>query len=237
MSKSGFFGALAIFAFSVIGGYMAGGKSWNGVVYLTDGTLVSNTRNPAAIKRELDFSRLNGAELITATQKRLVTAARTIAKEGLMGVELGHFVTRDVNGQRRLACDAFYNRLTLRFDADGIASAGEKPTMEIDGPCQSSHKDIAAIEPIWIPVSKIMSTPPTNADLDFYEGVKFKFDHMGGNWPVRWNLRSVRLYNSQEEGREVNITANELQELRKKPFTVDWMEARRLPSAVETISK
>jgi hypothetical protein len=228
MKKNSLFGGLAIFTIAVCVGYFSGTRSWKGVVYLTDDSVLNNSRNPAAIRRELDFSHLDGAELITATQKRLVTAARTIAKEGSIGVELGHFVTRDETGQRRLACDAFYNRLTLRFEADGMASAGEKPVMEIDAPCLTSTKDITAIEPIWIPVKKILATHATNSDLDYFDGVKFKFENMSGDWPMTWSLQSVRLYNSQESSREVNISKGELHEIRSKPFVINWLDARRL---------
>lgn len=230
MSKTGSYGAFAIFALALVAGLYGGARSWKGVVYLADSRSNSG-RNPAAIKRELDFSRLDGAELVTATQKRLVTAAKTIMQDGLVGVELGHFVTRDEHGERRLACDSFYNRITLRFDAEGIASAGEKPAMEIDGPCQTSSKDIASIEPIWIPVEKIMENRPADMDIDFYEGVKFKFDHMGSQWPVSWSLQSVRLYNSTESRHEVKISSRELREIRQRPFVVNWFDPKRVPSA------
>lgn len=226
MANKSVISAAVVFVLAMVAGLYGGTKSWKGVVYLTDGSRFQNGRKPAAIKRELDFSRLDGAELITATQKRLVTAARTIIRDGLVGVELGHFVTRDANGERRLACDAAYDRIQLIFEADGIASAGEKPEMEIDGPCRSSMTDIASIEPIWIPVEKIMDNRPANMDLDFFEDVKFKFDNMGMSWPVMWSLQSVRLYNSQDPTREVRITTRQMQEIRQQPFVLNWLEAR-----------
>ena len=227
MSKLGLFAAVAVFSMMVVGGMYAGSHSWNGVVYLTDGTIANNTRNPAAIKREIDYSRLDGAELMSSTQSRLVTAAKVIVKEGLVGVELGHFLTRDVNGQRSLACDGTYNRMTLRFDAEGIASAGEKPSMEIDAPCVTSRKDATSIDAVWIPVAKILASRAVNAEVDSSDGVKLKFIDMSGSWPVSWSLQSVRLYNNQEPGRELSIGSRELHELRAKPFVMNWMEARR----------
>ncbi len=230
MANKGIFAAAAVFALAIAAGLYGGSKSWNGVVYLADGSRFQNGRTPAAIKRELDFSRLDGAELITATQKRLVSAARTIIQNGLVGVELGHFVTRDEHGQRRLACDYAYDRILLRFEGDGIASAGEKPIMEIDGPCRSSLDDISRIEPVWIPVDKILHTRPANMELDFYQDVKFKFDHMGDTWPLSWNLQYVRLYNSHEPGREVTISAGQIREIRSSPLVVHWFETGREPS-------
>lgn len=230
MANKGIFAAAALFVVALVAGLYGGSKSWNGVVYLADGSRFQNGRTPAAIKRELDFSKLEGAELITATQKRLVSAARTIIQNGLVGVELGHFVTRDSNGQRHLACDSAYDRILLRFEADGIASAGEKPIMEIDGPCRSSLDDISRIEPIWIPFEKILDIRPANMDLDFYQDVKFRFDNMGETWPLSWNLQYVRLYNSHESNREVSISAKQIREIRESPFVVHWMDIEREPS-------
>jgi hypothetical protein len=70
-------------------------------------------------------------------------------------------------------------------------------------------------------------------DLDFFEGVKFKFDHMIQQWPVSWSLRSVRLYSSTDTGREINITQGELREIRQKPFVVNWAQRGDPASAVE----
>lgn len=240
MRSFGGYISVAVFFAAIVAGVYSGSRSWDGVVYLTDGTIANNSRNPAAIKRELDFSRLDGAELIMATQKRLVTAAKVIVRQGLIGVELGHFVTRDSTGQRRLACDGTFNRLTLRFDADGMASAGEKPFMEIDAPCVPSSSDITSIEPIWIQVEKLLEGRAVDAEVNFSDGINYKFNHMNGSWPISWSLQSVRLYSSgktehnDETRHEVSISARELKEIRNRPFVMNWMEARRKPSAIDS---
>lgn len=227
MNKSfAFLAGLAFFSATVVTGFYFGGKSWQGVVYLSGGTFSSNTRNPAAIKRDLDFSKLDGSELLTATQKRLVSAAKVIATEGLLGVELGHFVARDTTGERRLACEALYDRVAMRFDAEGVASAGEIPEMEIDAPCKISETDIASLTPVWIPVAKILGGKPVNSELET-DGVKFKFNSMNGSWPVSWRLKSVRLYDSRDTSREVSISNRELREIRPQAFVLNWLEARK----------
>lgn len=228
--------AITVFAVAMAAGFLVGGRSWNGVIYLSDGTL-NTSRNPAAIKRELDFSRLDGAELITATQKRLVAAAKVVLHGDQIGLELGHFVTRGPDGQRRLACDDFYDRLTLTFEAEGMASAGEKPRMEVDGPCQTSNTNIASIAPIWIPVAKILGNKAVDMDLDFKEGVKFRFSNLHGDWPVRWSLDSIRLYSESETHRTIAINAIELREIRRSPLVIDWMEARRRPTSSPSAKK
>jgi hypothetical protein len=216
---------MAFFAFMAFVGYYVGGQSWNGKVLISMGDITDSSRIPAAIRKDLDFSHLDGAELITATQQRLVSAARVVLdpkNQGDLGIELGHFVTRAQDGQRKLACDSYYNRLTLRFEAVGVAEGGEKPLMQIDGPCLTSLTDITSIEPIWIPVQKILKEHPADMDLSYDQNVKFKFESMGTSWPTHWNLQTVRLYNSEEADHEVSISNAELRNIRKQPFLVNW---------------
>lgn len=223
------FSLVFFFAALATGVYM-GRTSWDGVVFLSETSSLMKGRNPAAIRKDLDFSKLSGDELITASQKRLVTAARVLLEKETVGLELGHFVTRDENGDRQLACD-FYDRMRLRFEADGIASSGEKPVLEIEGPCRTSN-DITRIEPIWIPVQRILGEKASDMDLTFpdQEGVNFRFRNMSGEWPTRWSLQSVRLYNDRDGGREVSIDGEDLRDLRERPIVLAWPTNERQPS-------
>lgn len=218
------------FVFLIVGVFMGRG-SWDGVVFLSHTSSLMKGRTPAAIRKDLDFSKLSGDELITASQKRLVTAARVILEKETVGVELGHFVTRDENGDRQLACD-FYDRMRLRFEADGIATSGEKPALEIEGPCRTSS-DITRIEPIWIPVQRILGEKANDMDLTFpdQDGVNFRFRNMSGEWPMRWNLQSVRLYNDRDGGREVSIAGEDLRDLRERPIVLAWPNNERHPTS------
>ncbi len=222
--------SVVLFFVFVIAGVMLARGSWNGNIFLSRTSTLMKNRNPAAIRKDLDFSKLSGDELITASQKRLVTAARVLLEKETVGLELGHFVTRDENGDRQLACD-YYDRMKLRFEADGIATSGEKPALEIEGPCRTST-DITRIEPIWIPVQRILGEKATDSDLTFpdQEGVSFRFRHMSGEWPTRWSLQSVRLYNDAEGGREVSIDGPDLRELRERPIVLSWTNNVRMPT-------
>lgn len=217
-------GSLLLIAVATVFGFKVAISSFDGVVFVSS-TTKANARNPAAIRRDLDFSRLDGAELITASQKRLVTAARVILEHDDMGLELGHFVTRGEDGERQLACD-YYDRVSLRFEAEGIAESGEKSVMEVDGPCRTGN-DITRIDPIWIPVQRILGERPTNMDLTYpdvpaLEGISFHFDHMGTQWPSRWALQMVRLYHEDEPGREVTISERDLREILDRPVILNW---------------
>jgi hypothetical protein len=232
-SKS-FFAGAALFCIAVAVGGFFGRKSWNGAIYLTSTSFTSNVRNPAAVHRDLDFTRLDGSELITGTHNRLVTAARILLEKNEMGIELGHFVTRDEQGNKQLACE-YYDRMRLTFEAEGIASSGERPLMIVEGPCRTGA-DITRIEPIWIPVMKIISEKPSDMDLTFPDddGVSFKFKDMTSEWPRRWHLTSVRVFNDAETNRSIEISNDDLLRLGGKPVVLAWPSKFRLPTSSDS---
>jgi hypothetical protein len=230
MSKNWLTG-MAFFCLAIALGGCIGRLSWNGAIYLTSTSFTSNVRNPAAVHRDFDFTKLDGSELITGTHNRLVTSARILLEKDQMGIELGHFVTRDEQGNKQLACE-FYDRMRLTFQADGVASGGERPSMVVEGPCRTGT-DITRIEPIWIPVTKIISEKASDMDLSFpdNDSVTFKFQDMTGEWPNRWHLTSVRVFNDAELNRTIEISANELYHLGGKPVVLAWPSKGRLPSS------
>ncbi len=218
------------FGVAVLVGACLGRQSWNGAIYLTSTSFTSNVRNPAAVHRDLDFTKLDGSELITGTHNRLVTTARVLMQPGQMGIELGHFVTRDDQGNRQLACE-FYDRVRFVFEAEGIASSGERPVMEIEGPCKTAD-DITRIEAVWVPVAKILSEKATDMDLTFPEndGVTFKFQNLNGDWPNRWHLQSLRVFNDGAANRSISMSAEDLHRIGGKPLVLAWPTKSRLPT-------
>ena len=228
--KAKIFGAFAIFACAFLIGVGLARTSWDGAIYLSKTSFMLKNRNPAAIRKDVDYSKLDGDELITASQKRMISAAKVILQNDGVGIELGHFVTRDENGDRQLACD-FYDRVRLRFEAEGIATDGQKPVLEVEGPCRTAN-DITRMEPIFIPVQKILAEKTSDADLSFpdQEGVNFKIRDVGSAWPTHWRLQSVRLFNEVEGGREVSVSGRDLRELRERPIMLHWTDNARMPT-------
>jgi hypothetical protein len=210
------------FSFCVFGGIYSTVHSTLATTYYPENpNYISSSRIPAAIRRDLDFSELRGADLVSASQKRLLTAARVILQGDQMGIELGHFVLRDEAGRSQLACD-YYDGVKMTFEAEGIADSGEKPVMEIEGPCRSGT-DMTRIEAIWVPVARILDERPADMDLAYdNENVHFHFKNMGTEWPTRWALQAVHLYNSQEPGREVNVEHADLHEIMAHPLVLNW---------------
>jgi hypothetical protein len=221
-----FWGGVFTFGLFACIGFFISLNAWDGMIYVSDLKVKGMSgRLPAAIKKDLDFSRLNGAELMMASQKRLLTAARVVTDKNAVGIEFGQFIIRSDEGQRQLACD-FYDRVRVRFEADGLASGGEKPQMEVNAPCATSS-DLARTEPIWIPANEIIEGRAVDGEATFasVERTSFKFTQMMDKWPKRWAVTEVTLYRESEPGREIHVDQEDMRDFKRKPIVIDWPSA------------
>lgn len=218
-----FWGGVATFTFFAAFGFWISVSAWDGMVYVSDLKLKDLTgRVPAAIRKDLDFSRLNGAELMSASQKRLLTAARVITTSKNIGIEFGQFIIRSEEGQRQLACD-FYDRVRVRLEADGMAVSGEKPSIEVNAPCATSS-DLALTEPIWIPTEEILAGRAVDGEATFasVERTSFKFVNMTAQWPRRWAVTEVTLFRESDPGQVVHVDQSDMREFNRKPLILVW---------------
>ena len=179
-----------------------------------------SSRDPAAIRRMYDFSNLQGSALQTALQHRLVDGARVVANEGKQGVELGHFVVMNDKGEKVFACQK-YNKVILSFEADGVAVAGEKPELEVEGPCEMAE-NINTIAPVWVPLARVLGEPVSDGEFDFKEGqpVRLRFKAVADNWPKNWALKSVRL--TSGGGEVIDVNPDALRERLDKPLVLSF---------------
>lgn len=218
MRQPNYIPALVVFiAMFILGGALTL-RSWDGEFYVYFG----DSRSPAAIQRNLDFSNLDGSDLLLASQRRLVSSARVLLQSDQVGLELGNFVTKDASGNKVLACRAF-DRVSVEFWAEGMAESGQVPSMVVESVCKEGD-DITRIQPIWIPVDRILSQSPGDLELQIWDNdpVAVKLSKMGSEWPKNWRLVSVRLYSKHDSSREIVISPEDVKELRNAPLQLNW---------------
>lgn len=178
-------------------------------------------RTPAAIAKTFDYSHLEGAALENAVQRRLLTG--TEFKKSNDGVELhmGHFVTTDASGNPAYACDVF-NRVVFVFAGEGIAVAGERPTLEVEGPCTMAST-ATEIQPLIIPVHKVLREKPSNVELNYMNGIAIalRFSNMTEEWPTQWVLTGIKIFN-RDDGRTVIVDSKSIRALAAEPLTMTW---------------
>lgn len=208
MKKLGMTFLLFVFSFGAGYGVMLQTANWEPI-----------NRDPAAVRQVYDLSSLSGSELTSAMKKRIISGSTVIRKNQSLGVELGHFAMAKISGERTLACQEFH-KLTLRFEAEGMAVNGERPVMEVEGACEFSA-DLNKISPLFIPVEKVLAEKPADGEFQYREEgpVTIRVRGLMAEWPTRWLLTSVRLSNSGEQ-KELLIDAREVSEILGRPMMV-----------------
>lgn len=210
MKKLGMTFFLFVFSFGVGYSIMLHTSDWSPV-----------NRDPAAVRQVYDFSSLSGSDLTAAMKKRLLSGSSIVHEKQSLGVELGHFAMAKITGEKTLACQEF-QKVTLRFEAEGIATGGERPVMEVEGACEFSP-DMTKINPIFIPVDKVLAEKPSDGEIQYREGhpVTLRFRNLTEEWPTRWLLTSVRLSNSGEQ-KELLIDSEEVTQILGRPMMVNF---------------
>jgi len=210
LKKFGMTLGLFLFSFSVGYGIMFYTSKWEPV-----------ERDPAAVRQVYDFSSLTGSDLTNAMKKRILSGATVVRDHESLGVELGHFAMAKITGEKTLACQEF-EKITLRFEAEGVATSGERPKMEVEGACEYSP-DMTKINPIFIPINRILAEKPADGEIQYREGrpVTLRFQGLTEAWPTRWILTAVRLSNAGEQ-KEFVIEADEVNQILGRPMMVNF---------------
>lgn len=176
-------------------------------------------RDPAAIRQSFDFSHLRGSALEVAMKERLLSQVEVIKNENGFGLSLGHFAFQSENGESLLGCQAF-SKVTLIFEAEGTAVSGQKTTMEVEGPCQNSG-DLARINPIMIPLSRVLSEKPGDGDISYndQQPVSLRFLNVADAWPRKWVLIGIKMENAAQR---VIVDRSEVAHLLGQPLLISF---------------
>ncbi len=177
-------------------------------------------RDPAAIRGQFDISHLQGEKLNLAIKQRLLTGFEVRKTTEGASIALGHFVFLDSAGQKKLACHA-YGSVVLTFEAEGMTVGGEKPEMQIEGRCESSL-DMARINPLQLPIAKIVGEAPGDGEFHFNEGsgVTIRFANVAESWPKTWLLKGIQLKGDSQA--PVVIESEEVAQLLGHPVVLSW---------------
>ncbi|MDZ4660281.1 MAG: hypothetical protein SGJ18_01545 [Pseudomonadota bacterium] len=155
------------------------------------------SRNPANMDAQNDLSSFQGEELESRTKSILLDNVRVTKDQSgeNFGVEIGHFVVRGDGDEKEFAC-GYFERVTLIFRGEGIATSGHPPEMIVSANCEVS-KNINRLKALWIPFVKIRDQQASDFIVTFDGYPKIEFKHMSGDWPVTWYLHTVRLDSEQ----------------------------------------
>lgn len=174
-------------------------------------------RDPSAIRQHYDFTNLKGTALEVAMRERIVSQIEIVKNDNGFGLNLGHFAFRSDNGENLFGCQ-YFNKVNLIFEAEGAAVNGIKPTMEVEGPCESSE-DLTKINAMIIPIHQLMLEKPVDGDFNFNQSksMSLRFLNLTDSWPTMWNLIGVRLNSNQQQ---FIIDRNEIAKIIGQPLLI-----------------
>lgn len=207
-----YFNVFALFTVCFVAGFSL-------LRFTTDDSYID--RDPAAVKNGFDFSHLQGQRLHEAVRQRLMAGLILQKEADGAGIGLGHFVFVDASGTKKPACQAF-GKIALTFEAEGVSVGGDKPQMEIEGRCEHSS-DLATINPLFVPVAKILGERPGDGEFQFNQGsgVTIRFANVPEAWPRMWLLKSVKLVN-EESSEALVVESDEVAKYLGHPMVFNW---------------
>jgi hypothetical protein len=179
-------------------------------------------REPASIEGTSLFSFLNkGDSLQAALHKDIVSSIQIAKNEKNFQINVRNFLVK--NEEQNMHLCEYFTSYTLTFEAEGIASSGERPTMIIKSPCELSAKTNLPV-PVVIPVEDIFKLKPNDTDVSFEVNSKasFSFRNVPDMWPGYWVLSKVQFSNADYSNREVIIDRKEIYKLSKTPAIMAW---------------
>ena len=178
----------------------------------------SDNRNPAAVPSIHDLSKLEGSALITAAKDRLILGTKVVRAGSMVGVELGHFLTKNSGGIASSVCDV-YGEIEITFEATNMAVSGEAPLMIVRGFCEPSETS-EIIEPLMLNFSEVLSKKVIDRKFSSVNGTgtSVSFKNVSDSWPDAWVVRSVRLHNTQAE---IKVEIDEYRRLLGQPVLLE----------------
>lgn len=199
-------------------------------------------RGLASVQNNYDLSCLQGKDFEKAYKKKIVSGIKSFRKEGLLGLEIGHFIfstevkknsldcisrkDRSISSAAlndssslKLACRD-YPMITFSFSAEDQATNGEKRQFEVQAECQVKT-DLSKTETIWIPWQKISQETPFDGEAQFTQPSKLsvKTTNVSQQWPKKWALDSIELKGKKGS---LKVDREEIRSVAGRPLVFDF---------------
>lgn len=141
-------------------------------------------------------------------------------------------VTPTLNGKKTISFSGFssalcktYSEIVVEFTAEGVSVGGEAPMMKIRTPCTEAQ-DPSEIAAINLPIEKILSQKPRNAEYNF-DGFNaiVTFSNSADEWPRQWVLKRVEFKNIEGKNKSADFNrspASAFDSPTEKPIVLEF---------------
>ena len=177
-------------------------------VFFSIANNVAIQRDPASLNEKMNtLSGLDRDQLKSEIEKKVRFTTINNGKEKTIVLQ----------GFSSNLCQQFQN-VELTFIAEGVSVAGEPAKMKINSPCEAAQ-DPAEMASIRIPIEKIMSEKPRDAEFSFIGyNSKFTFSKSADEWPHVWILSSFEFISVSGKSKLVKL----LDENRTTPIVLEF---------------
>lgn len=189
-------------------GVLAALSSWSGKIYFFRSETYPQVRKPSSLlegeeveSSQEDISAIQSYEWSQSSPESLLANAFVELTDEGAYVSFGHFLVQNQKGEKSLACHV-YNKIKAVFHSGDIAINGSPCVMNVQFPCLISKEDSKNIQAFYLPLQWLYNeVVPKNETFSFTENditYHLAFENMGFNWPKLWYLKSIRLYQQEE---------------------------------------
>ncbi len=197
-------------------------------------------RSMASVQSQYDLTCVPRGEFQDAVKRRIVGGLKSMRKDGMLGLHLGHFTfvdsavskeeichnrreraisSTDPNHLKKLACKEYPN-LSLQFSGDAEATSGAKRQLHVEALCEVAS-DLAHTEVIWIPWDQLAQETPFEGDIQYTTPTKIsiKTMHILDKWPAKWNLEKIELKGASGS---ISINVDEIRTIAGRPLVFEF---------------
>lgn len=187
----------------------------------------SPNRTPASIPEQNFFQLFKPESAVnTALHNEIISSLKVAKSQKNYQIQIRNFLVKDSanhdKANRESLC-GYFSDYKLTFEAEGIASNGERPTLVIHQPCVVS--EITKVpNPILIPTDDIFKLKPSDTDISFKasQNTIFSFKNIYESWPEYWVLSKIEFDSEIDPSRNILIERKEIFQNIQKPIVMDW---------------
>ncbi len=154
-----------------------------------------------------DYSYLLNGSFKKAAMSRLLKDSYITEKSEDINIHLAHFRMR-VDGQNNRSACEYFKTVQVKFQAEGVAISGEKPSLTLEVPCVIGQNNY--MEPLKIPAQELLKRDSfLGSSIYQYDQTKISISDMDG-WSPFWLMSEMSLIPQKESDQKMNIQLDRL---------------------------
>lgn len=195
-------------------------RSWEGRVYIARDR---GLRRVAALQGSGGVP-LEGLSFKVVSTENLIKGAVVEKSERGIGIQLGNFLIRGFEGERKKFVCEIYDKVNVIFMANDMMVEGEPCLMIVESNCFSAEDPQYLIE-MFIPFTEISREHPMARSWkveDSEASTSVTMKNIIDTWPREWVLYSINFIHSHDLKQRLSFNQEELRDLSRKSIEFSW---------------